>query len=235
MDLIRGKEARPWKVLLYGVPGVGKSTWAAHAPDAIVVNLEDGVKRIDCVKTPLIKSWGELNEALLFIYHKTEHKTVVIDTMTALEKLLVQKTIDEDQKKRKHLSDWGFNTGFEVLAANFSLFLQKLFTIAPEKNLLFIGHQKIERYEDPMNDGYDRYTIDVHKKIAPILISNMDAVLFAQYETFARKQEGNSHGKGVGTGKRIVHTQEMPAYIAKNRFDLPGSIELNPDIFTKFI
>lgn len=226
MEIIQGKEQRPWKALLYGVPGIGKSLLANSAPKPVFLNLEDGLKRIDCAKTPLISTWPQLMEALNFIYTKTDYETIVIDTVTALEKIITQKTIADDKKERPTLADWGYGTGYEVLAANFSLFMQQLAKATPEKNILFIGHDKIERYEDPTNDGYDRYSLQVHKKIAPILISNLDAVLFAQYESYVRTTDTSEKAIGIGTGKRILHTVERPAFVAKNRYSLPEILEI---------
>lgn len=226
MEIITGKEKRPWKALLYGVPGIGKSLLANSAPNPIFVNLEDGLKRIDCHKTNVISTWPQLLEALNHIYTKTDYETVVIDTVTALEKIITQKTIAEDKKERATLADWGYGTGYEVLAANFSLFMQQLAKASPEKNILFIGHDKIERYEDPTNEGYDRYSLQVHKKIAPVLIANLDAVLFAQYESYVRTTEKSDRTIGVGTGKRMLHTVERPAFVAKNRYSLPETLEI---------
>lgn len=234
MEIIRGKQQTPWKVCVYGVPGIGKTTLSQYAPKPIVVDLEKGADRVDVDKTPHIQTWEELGAALNYINKETDYETIVIDSLTSLEKLLIAKTIAEDQKKRPNLADWGYGAGHEVLAANFSLFLQKLFMLGGKRNLLLIGHQRIERYEDPTNEGYDRYTIDVHKKVIPILVSNMDAVFFAHYEAFSRTADtGDGRAKGFGTGKRIVQTQEMPAYVAKNRFDLVGAHPFDKDLFTK--
>lgn len=226
MEIITGKEKRPWKALVYGIPGIGKTTLALSAPKPIIVNLEDGAKRIDIAKTPLIANWHELLAALNHIYTQTDYETVVIDTVSALEKILVEKTIAEDQKKRATLADWGYGTGYEVLAANFSLFMQQINKARPEKNILFIGHEKIERYEDPTNEGYDRYSVQAHKKIAPVLVSNLDAVLFAQNENFTRKTGNNDKTIGLGTGRKVLRTVERPAYVAKNRFGLPEELEI---------
>lgn len=225
MEFITGKEKRPWKALIYGVPGIGKTTLALSAPKPVVVNLEDGAKRIDIPKTPLITNWIDLLSWLNKIYTSTDYETVVIDTVSALEKILVDKTMADDKKERKSLADWGYGTGYEVLAANFSLFLQQINKARPEKNILFIGHEKIERYEDPTKEGYDRYSLQAHKKIAPILISNLDAVLFAENESFTRKTEGDKH-LGLSTGRKVLHTVERPACVAKNRFGLPEILEI---------
>lgn len=61
MRLLKGKQpATNRRVLLYGVHGVGKSTWAAHAPDSLIIDLEGGVRDIDCLKTERITSYDDV-------------------------------------------------------------------------------------------------------------------------------------------------------------------------------
>ena len=42
-----GLHPTPPRIVLHGTPGVGKSTVAAHAPNPIVIQTEDGLGQID--------------------------------------------------------------------------------------------------------------------------------------------------------------------------------------------
>ena len=48
-----GKENRPPRIMIYGAEGVGKSTFAASAPNPVFIQTEDGLGEIDCCKFPL--------------------------------------------------------------------------------------------------------------------------------------------------------------------------------------
>jgi hypothetical protein len=54
----------------------------------------------------------------------------------------------------------------------------------------------------------------------------VDAVLFANYETFVDKASKMARGKGLSTGARIIHTERRAAWDAKNRYGLPEHLPL---------
>ena len=49
----RGRAARPPRILLYGVEGIGKSTVGSQAPKPIFIQTEDGLDEIACERFPL--------------------------------------------------------------------------------------------------------------------------------------------------------------------------------------
>ena len=53
----KGKQSRPERILLYGVEGVGKSTFASNAPRAIFLDIEEGTKHLDVERTPHPQTW----------------------------------------------------------------------------------------------------------------------------------------------------------------------------------
>ena len=68
MQVIRGRQAKPRRVLLYGQEGVGKSTWAAASPKPIFLDFEDGLNDLDVDKSPRIGSYDECLENLRWLY-----------------------------------------------------------------------------------------------------------------------------------------------------------------------
>ena len=61
-----------------------------------------------------------------------------------------------------------------------------------------------------------------------------DAVLFANYRTLVKKDEvgfNKQVNRGITTGERLLYTQETPAYLAKNRYNLPASLPLDWNAF----
>ena len=80
MKVIRGKTPQARRVLLYGVHGVGKSTWAAQAPEVLFLDFEDGLSDIDCAKSEHLHELPELMAALRWLATE-EHgfQTIAID------------------------------------------------------------------------------------------------------------------------------------------------------------
>lgn len=223
MELIRTKTPRPWTVLIYGVPGCGKSTLAALAPGAVVVDLEDGVSRIDGVKTPLVKDWETFRQVMADLVKDPEFSTIVIDTLPALEEILIKKIMVENGKDptKGSLADFPYGTGFEALKAKWTHFISITNAINNAgKNVLCVAHEQVEEVKNPSGENFDRYTINCHKKSVPLIVSRMDGVLYAHYEKMLVSKQNDSK-MAVATGKRYLLTQEKPFALAKNRFNLP--------------
>jgi len=232
MEILKGRSPLPWRVLLYATPGWGKSTLATFTDKPLFLDVENGLSRIDCERTPHLKTFQDFEAALRFAY-KSDYKTIVIDTLGALEDLLMKKIVEDFGIES--LGDMNFGKGYEKLHVEWLNVLKALETFQEnEKNVLLIGHDQIERFQDPTEDDYDRYSPKVHKKAANSIISRMDAVIFGKWETYLKEKSGDKTKKrALGTGRRVLHTAEEPAFIAKNRFGLEREEEFNNEFWQK--
>ena len=68
MKILKGRQVKPRRVLLYGQEGVGKSTWAAMAPRPIFLDFEDGLGDIEVEKTERLTTFGDTLSALGWLY-----------------------------------------------------------------------------------------------------------------------------------------------------------------------
>ena len=95
---------------------------------------------------------------------------------------------------------------------------------------ILIAHSEIRKFEDPQGESYDRFGPKLHAKANGVLCEWADEVLFATYKVFTKTQDEGFNRKrtvGVGSGQRVLYTNDRPAYIAKNRLGLPDEIELD--------
>jgi hypothetical protein len=234
MRVLRGVTPQAWKVLIYGKPGVGKSSLGARAPKPLFLDLEGGLSRIDCAKTPKkLTTIEEVRDWLRYVIRSREYQTVVIDTVDEIDKMLSDSVIatwNKTHTKVKALSDIPYGRGGDLLVAEWREFIENLAAVTSfGKNVLLIGHEQVVKFENPTGANYDFYTVNVHKKAAPILVAKLDAVLFTQFDTFVKNAEEDK-GKAVATGRRILLTNDGSSWEAKNRFGLPNVI--NNDDFT---
>jgi hypothetical protein len=70
LDSVRtGKRPGPRRVLLYGVQGIGKSTWGAQAPGAVFIPTEDGLDDIDGASFPKATSYDGMLACIGIEHH----------------------------------------------------------------------------------------------------------------------------------------------------------------------
>jgi hypothetical protein len=229
--IVSGKRARPRRCLLYGTHGIGKSTWAASSPKPLVLATEDGLDDVGCDRTPLLTKTVDVARWLIDLAGPEEHgyKTVVIDSLDWLEKLIWQATCEDDGKK--DLESFGFGKGYVKAVNRWEKLLAMLEGCrARGMNVVLLAHAKIERFSPPDSDAYDRWQPDLHKLAAPLLQEWADEVLFASYQvsTIQREEKfGQQRTRAIGSGERIVYTSEAPTHAAKRRISLPDTLPLD--------
>ena len=97
-----------------------------------------------------------------------------------------------------------------------------------------IAHTDIKRFDSPEHDPYDRYVIKLHTRAAALLQEHSDVVLFANYRISTVKADVGFNKKvnrAMGSGERVIHTAERPAFLAKNRYGLPDTLPLDWQAF----
>ncbi len=226
----RGRIDKSKRILLYGVEKIGKSTFAAGAPNAIFIGAEDGTAQIDVARFPQPESWEDVMGALRNL-EKDEHdyQTVVIDTIDWLEPLLWAFICKRDGKR--DVESYGFAKGYIAALDEWRLLLHRLDALRATRSMhvILLGHSWIKPFKSPTSEDYDRFELKIHAKAAGLVKEWADAVLFATYEDFAVEKSGRV--RGVSSGARLIHTQRRAAWDAGNRFGLPETIPLSWDEF----
>lgn len=230
MKINTGKRHRARRTLLYGVHGVGKSQWAATAPNVCFLNLEDGLDDIDCSSTGLITTHDDLMESLRFFSEgKHDFRNIAIDTVDWLEKILHKEVAKEAGKQS--IADIGYGVGYKQAMAKWDKVLFALDWLRKKLGLgiILLAHCDIKRFESPEQESYDRYQPALHALAAAALQEWCDEVLFASYRVFTRKEDpgfNKERNIAVGDGERYIRTQESPAVLAKNRLGLPTELTM---------
>ncbi len=100
--------------------------------------------------------------------------------------------------------------------------------------VVLIAHAKIEKFEDPENPTYDRYSPRLHKHAQALMTEWVDAVLFATRRMAIKRENAkDSESRPIATpigaagGDRILRTVGSAACLAKNRYSLPAEIPLS--------
>lgn len=235
----KGRKAAPRRVLLYGVQGIGKTTWGASAPNAIILPTEEGANDIDCATLPLITTFEQAISALSELYSEQhEYQTLVVDSLDWLETIIWRKVCQV--KCLSSIEEAGYGKGYVFALDYWRQFLDGLNAVRETRNMMIvlIAHAKIERFENPETDNYDRYMPRLHKAAAHVIQEWCDEVLFATYKVYVKSADqgfGRTTTKGIGGQDRIIRTTERPAAMAKNRLNLPEELPLLWDAYAHFI
>lgn len=238
-SIIAGAKPGPRRVLLYGTAGIGKSTFATCAPSPIVVQTEDGLGEIDTHKFPVAQSLSDVMQSLAALYQENHtYRTIVIDSLDWLERLIWAEVCKKRQVSS--IEDIGYGKGYTFALSHWREFLDGLSALRDQRGMtvILIAHAKIERFENPETDAYDRYMPRLHKTAAAMVAEWCDEVLFASYKIFTKSTDEGFNQKriqGLGTGERVLRTTERPSHLAKNRLGLPDEMPLAWSEFSKHL
>lgn len=234
MKIIKGITPAARKLLLYGIHGVGKSTFAASAPSPIFLNLEDGLNNIDCAKTEHLTSFSQVLESLWWLdQNEHEFRTVVIDTADWLEQLIFKDIALAAGVKT--VGDIDFGKGYPRAIPMWRQVIDVLDQLRKRKNMgtIILAHSRIEKFNDPSGSAYDRYVPDLWTNARGEGVGNMlqewvDEVFFACFETYTRKEgKGfNERTIAIGGKTRVLHTSESASSLAKNRLGITEPIPM---------
>jgi hypothetical protein len=235
--VLKGKAARPRRVLMHASHGFGKSTWASQAPNPIVLTLEDGLDDVGCDRTPLLKDSQEVARWLIELGgEEHEYKTVVLDTIDWLERLIWQSVARDGEKDS--IEDYGYGKGYQLAVKKWEMLLNMLDCCrAKGMNVVLLSHSKVERFSPPDAEPYDRWAPDIHKTAAGLIQEWCDEVLFGtkRVSVISRKDSfGKERTRAIGDGERIVHTTEAATHQAKRRIAMPDTIPLAWEAYQKY-
>lgn len=229
-EITRGRQQKAQKIVIYGVEGIGKSTFAANFPDPVFIDTEGSTDHMDVARLPKPTSWEMLLDEVK--QAKTSgFKTIVIDTIDWAEQLCIKAVCA--RAKKTGIEEFGYGKGYVYEAEEFVKLLDVLGEVRDSGiNVVLTAHAQIKKFEQPDEMGaYDRWEMKLGQKtgsrISPLVKEWADMVLFANYEihSIAVDDKGNKH-KAQG-GKRIMYTTHAPCWDAKNRYGLPDKLDFD--------
>jgi hypothetical protein len=230
LKITRGVIKGAQRVVIYGPEGVGKSTLASKFPKPLFFDAESGTKSLD-VDRVTIESYAELIHSLeQFSKDTMGYKTIVIDTIDWVEMMMMESLCAEH--RLNSIEEFGYGKGYTHLAEKTQRFLSNLSEFINRGiHILLLGHSVQAKFELPGQQGsYDQFTIDLHKKVLPIVKEWSDDLFFVNWETILKDKQGDPRGNtklAVGGRQGKIYTQHSATYDAKNRHGLPPELPLD--------
>lgn len=237
-SLNKGVSKLPPRILMYGEEKIGKSSFAASAPNPVFLRTEDGEGNID-MKSWDITNYDEMFEALT-VLAKEEHdfNTLVVDTLDWFEpmvyrKLMVDRPKNDKGKDITNVDDYGYGKGYVFAMDYWNRLVDALNYIRNEKDMMVImlAHAHIKSYSPPDSESYDRFSLKMNEKAAEKFMEFSDCIFFARKKVFLRDDNtGRIKAVGSSDGREIM-TESQPPFRAGNRYNLPASIPFDANVW----
>jgi hypothetical protein len=227
MDTVSKPQDRPVLVTICGDSGMGKTSLAAAFPKPIFIRAEDGMQAIPADKRPdafpLISDAATLWEQLTAIIHEPhDYKTLVIDSVTALERLFLGAVLAQDPKAKSiNQALGGYGAGTSAIAAMHGR-VRKAAGLANEKrgmHVVFVAHADVETMKLPDADDYMRYSLRLPQKSLPPYVDDVDVVGFVRLEMFTKGDDGERK-RAISTGDRELIVHASASCVSKNRYGI---------------
>ena len=191
-------------VLLYGFPGLGKTSLSQTSERSLLLDFDNGVERAvnrqDVLK---ISSWADIEELMKEnIILKEKYKTVIIDTVgTALDDYLSSYVISQDPKNKKRGGGLSL-AGYGAMKDVFKIFYDYLKSIN-----IFIAHltEKQEGDESVLRPKITGGTYD-------IIVAKCDQMGYMYIDNKVRRIEFQPIDRAVGKDAAGIGNIEFPHY-----------------------
>lgn len=234
----RGKVETPWWILLYAEPKVGKTTFAAGAPDPVFIELDNGTKELDVARYPKVTSFADVLEALEDAAVTAEtskregrpltFKTLVIDPLSQLEPHIHN---DVTGGAIVNTKKWGGGFGAYENALRDRA---RVFFKAVERcweagmNIMLVGHARLKKREEADSPAYERWDLEGEiREMSGLAYKYAQAIFFARRETFGKVDPDTKKAKAAGAGIHMLYTVGTASFVAGNRWGLPPSMPLS--------
>lgn len=222
--IVKGKVEHPPKILIYGMDGIGKTTFAAGAPEPFFIDANRGSLEHD-VQRVYPENWQEIREYLTAVEKKqVSCRTVVLDTYSDMERssntaLFGDKSIvtfggGYGHGKNVGLAEWN----------NVKAQLDRIWSLGI--SVIVVGHAQVVEFEDPGLPKYNRFVVSGRPEIVELMKQWCDHVLFCREEIVTVADKGEKARAG-STGVRWMHTKWDPAFDAKSRGGMPPKVLLS--------
>lgn len=212
-EVTEGLETPPISALIFGSPGVGKTTLAAGLPNCLIADLEKGSHHVQASR---VKLKGEQFIEFMKWFAEQPYATLVVDSVTALEAAM---TRDICRKNGwENIEKPGYGKGFEILKQQWQTYIAFARYLMDQKgkNVIWIAHSQTKPVKDPTNPmEYERVEPSITKKALVEITAAVDMVGFLREKITIYEKDGRK--LATGSGIRELVLKDTPGALAKVR------------------
>lgn len=231
-DLRKETASDPPRIVIYGPEGMGKTTLASEFPAPVFLQVEKGTPAgLELDSFGHLTSFNQVMEAIEALYAGGHaFQTVVIDSLSELERLVFKETCDRNQWPT--IEKPGYGKGYKEADYVWQEFLDGVNALRRDSGMavVMIAHAEVDRFDDPQTQSYSRYGLSLHDRAAALVSREADAILLVKQDVTIKQDDPNAK-QGAGARKRAdggetrwIYCEGRPAFAAKNRYGMPDKI-----------
>lgn len=227
----------PPKMVIYGEPKTGKTTFASQADDVFFINVEGGLDYLqkEVRSTPHLSTAEEIKGWLSHIY-KDETFTaglIVIDSIDWVERIVQEELVKREGAQG--ITDarvFPYYRGVQEAAEKTMEILKWLDAIYKKKGIpsLLIAHSQVKSIDLPHQDAFSRHEMKLSKMLGAKVNEWADLILMAGYSFHIDKD-----GKAATEPKRVLYGGGSAAWVGGGRMTLKRELPLDYNALKKEI
>lgn len=222
---------------IYGRSGSGKTTFAGSAPGPILyIDVKDegtaSISDVKGIKVFEVEDFSDFEEVYWYLVkNRTEFKTIVIDTVTQLQSLLVNEV---GSRNKKRPGDWGSMTkrDWGDVASTLKEWLGNYRDLTREgMNVIFIAQDRTFNLGDEEEANETLLAPEVGPALSPSVAKFLNASVDVLVNTFIREIEKKKEVDGKKKTYNVIQycLGVGPSSIYTRKLRKPKSVEL-PDV-----
>ncbi len=217
--------------VFYGRSGTGKTTLACSFPSPILLldikdEGTDSVSDVKDVDVREIEDTDDIEEMYYWLKkHPNAYKTVIIDTVSMWQNMVITELVGDKGRKGKAAGDWGSMTqkNWGKVAGVMKEWLVNYRDLAKELeiNVVFIAQDRVFNMSDDENDRDDQIAPEVGPALSPAVAKVLNAAVSVIGNTFIRTRKKIKEVKGKKIKEEVqeycLRIGPNPSYVTKVR------------------
>ena len=225
------RDLRGYIVFFYGEPKSGKTTTAAHFPEALLLAFEKGYNAIPGIIAQPINKWSEFKQTLRELEKeevKKKFSTIIIDTADIAYDYCTKYICDNAKRPDggfgvDSISDIGYGKGYGMVSQEFDDNLRKI--VQMNYGLVLISHATDKTFKNESGEEYNQIVPTLDKR-ATNIVSRMADII-----GYSRIVDTEDNGS-----KTMLFIRGTNRYMAGSRFKYtPDYIEFSYENLTNAI
>lgn len=224
------RDLRGYSVFFYGEPKSGKTTTAAHFPEALLLAFEKGYNAIPGIMAQPINNWAEFKQTLRELKKpevKEKFSTIIIDTADIAYDYATKYICDNAKRPDggygvDSISDIGYGKGYGMVSQEFDDSLRSI--VQMDYGLVLISHATDKTFKNESGEEYNQIVPTLDKR-ATNIVSRMADII--GYSRVVSTDQGD---------KTMLFMRGTNRYMAGSRFKYtPDYIEFSYQNLTNAI